>query len=386
MRSKFKNMNRQQFFGIKKAFLVCSLLSFIQVSACRYTVREIGYTDLGDTNFHLYLIVNDDTEKGTLEGFLQVGYAMLLDSNVKVSIVNSDMDTTHPALKYITHKNRSRDLVEVLLVSPLGKSKLISKSESFEKDELWDLMEVLIDSEIRTKMTLDLAKSYGVLLLVEGENPIENARVHKAAKKAMEEIHSITALMAKPVDVPLRFYVLPYEKRTSEDLLLWSLGIYLEDKEPSLVTLFGRGRMMGAPLRGKEINAKETFKLLSIIGADCECGLERKWMLGTTVPLRWSKETQSVLSKELGFDVENPMIKSEMSQILSINLPIIEKISATTYVNSLERSKTMNKNEMNDETDSLNTSTNHIILYTLFAVLLIIGGAGTVLYLKTKNR
>lgn len=380
-----ENMSRQKSFLLKFVFLVCSLLSFAQVFACRYTVREIGYTDLGDTDFHLYLFVNNDTAKETIEGFQQVGYAMLLDTNVKISIVNVDKEPEHPAIKYIVLKNEPRDLIEIMLVSPQGSAKLISKQKSFDKDEFWDLMDGLVNSEITAQMTKDLATSYGALLLVEGKDPIENNRIHEVAKKAMQEIHSISKSMAKPVDVPVRLYVLPYNKRKSEEVLLWSLGVPLVDEEPALVTLFGRGRMMGAPLKGKEINVESTFRLLSIIGADCECGLDRKWMLGSTVPLRWGMDTQAVLANDLGFDVENPMVKSEMSQILSIKLPLIEKITATTYVESLEKPKETDIAQDQDLEYVEQDTTSSIFLYTLLGFSLIIG-LGVVFFLKKKNR
>jgi len=380
MNFKLKNMNRQKSYFVKFVFLIFSLLSFYQATACRYTVREIGYTDLGNTDFYLYMFVNDDTEKEVLEGFQQIGYAVLLDSNVKISIVNIDRETEHPALKYINLKNRKRDLLEILFISPFGKAKLISKQISFEKDEFWEMMESLVNSDIRAKMNAELVKSYGALLLVEGSNPIENARVREIAKKAIEEILLITKSMAKPVDLPVRLYEIPYEKRGSEEILLWSLGVSLLDEAPSLVTLFGRGRMMGKALKGNEINTKEVFKLLSIIGADCECGLEKKWILGSTVPLRWSMNTRSILTKELGFDVENPMVKSEMSQILSINLPVIEKISTTTYVNSLERLEASNQNQDFDNEFSTNT----IILYSFLSLVLLIGSIVGILFYRKR--
>lgn len=377
-------MSRQKFILFKVTFLVFSMLSFFQLFACRYTVREIGYTDLGDTDFHLYLFVNKDTDLETIKGFQQVGYAMLLDTNVKISIVNLDTEPKHTAIKYIDLKNRSKDLVEIMLVSPLGKAKLISKQKSFDKEEFWNLMDGLVSSKIVAKMTNDLALSYGALLLVEGKDAIENNRIQKVAKKAIQEIRSISKSMAKPIDVPVRLYVLPYKERQSEDILLWSLGVSLVDEEPFLVTLFGRGRMMGSPLKGKEINVESAFKLLSIIGADCECGLDRKWMLGSTVPLRWSMNTQAILSKDLGFDIENPMVKSEMSQILSIKLPLIEKITPTTFVNSLEKGKEVNTTNRQEDVAVHQSSAKSTLIYTLLAFVLFVG-FGVLFFFKKNN-
>jgi len=377
MKNETMTIYKNKYIFLKMAFLFWGLLSFYESSACRYTVREIGYTDLGETDYHLYMIVDDLVEEATIKDFKQIGYAVLMDSNVKVSVVNIDNDKRHLALDYLDIDNRAKGLVEFLLVSPEGKAKLITTNGILQKEMLWDVMETLVNSEIRDRMVKEFYRSYGALLLVEGKNPIENLRVRKVAEKAIEEIQAITGAMAKPIDVPVRLYVLPYAKRKSEEILLWSMGVSLEDKDPYLVTLFGRGRMMGAPLKGWEITSKETFKLLSIIGADCECGLERKWLLGSAVPFRWGMEQSSLLAAELGFDVENPMVKSEMSQILSIDISVIDKISTDTYVNSLERI------ESKEEESGFSKQ---VVVYTLLIMFFFVCFLGVFYYLKLRRR
>ena len=104
-----------------------------------------------------------------------------------------------------------------------------------------------------------------------------------------------------------------------ERMLLWSLGIN-EQKvdDPHVVILYGRGRRCGALLKGEEITTNKIFNILSIIGADCECRLDRYWILGTSIPIRWGAEIQTEAVRCLGFDSENPIIKNEMKQILSM--------------------------------------------------------------------
>lgn len=75
---------------------------------------------------------------------------------------------------------------------------------------------------------------------------------------------------------------------------------------------------MGPVLQGDLISRDIIHNLLSIVGADCECGLDHSWILGRMIPLRWESSVQNELAKNLGFDIENPMVRSEMSQILSL--------------------------------------------------------------------
>ena len=53
-----------------------------------------------------------------------------------------------------------------------------------------------------------------------------------------------------------------------------------------------------------------------VIGADCECGLDKNWLQGTMLPMLWDKKTLGRITKNLGFDPENPLIKIEINQIM----------------------------------------------------------------------
>jgi hypothetical protein len=57
---------------------------------------------------------------------------------------------------------------------------------------------------------------------------------------------------------------------------------------------------------------------MRLIGMDCECGVDLSTMKGPPIPLKWDEETQDLASMALGFDPENPMVKLEVSQILSL--------------------------------------------------------------------
>ena len=85
-----------------------------------------------------------------------------------------------------------------------------------------------------------------------------------------------------------------------------------------MAVIYGSGRILGPVLGGTEISKRIMFNLMTVVGADCECGLDHKWILGRMIPLRWEGSIQAELIKFLGFDVESPMIKTEMSQIVSL--------------------------------------------------------------------
>ena len=97
------------------------------------------------------------------------------------------------------------------------------------------------------------------------------------------------------------------ERRPDDDII-----------KPHVAVLYGRGRQIGSPFKGEAITESAVFNILSVIGSACECGLERKWVLGAMLPIRWGEKLQSEVVKLLGFNPESPMVKTEISQMLSL--------------------------------------------------------------------
>jgi hypothetical protein len=109
------------------------------------------------------------------------------------------------------------------------------------------------------------------------------------------------------------------DKLLQEQVFLWSLGITAEDlQEPHAAIFYGRGRRFGPVLKGEEISTKNIYTLLSIIGLSCECGIDRLKLMGATIPIKWNSDKKSEVLTKLGFDAENPVVKTEMMQIMSL--------------------------------------------------------------------
>ncbi len=74
---------------------------------------------------------------------------------------------------------------------------------------------------------------------------------------------------------------------------------------------------MGPNIVGDDITAQRVEDYLGVVGADCECGLDRKWMQGSMLPIRWEEPLRERLAAGLGFDPEDPMVKTEISILVS---------------------------------------------------------------------
>ena len=68
--------------------------------------------------------------------------------------------------------------------------------------------------------------------------------------------------------------------------------------------------------RAKRSPADNLAQVLSIIGADCECGFDHRWLQGTMLPARWDESLQQRVATGLGFDPESPLIRMEMVSIV----------------------------------------------------------------------
>ena len=290
--------------------------------ACKYTIREIGFTDIGAQPYMLYFFVKSNTSEEIVSTFRKVAYPVLMDTNVKTEIINVDEQKDHPALKFLHHWNTGSFPVAIL-VSFDGRSIVVPfpKTVKSTKEAVWSMTESIVNSRIRGEIVKNIVRSYSIVLLIEGEDGSENRIARNRAEQAIIEISGLVESMPKPTDIIPKIIIIPYESISDESILLWSLGFDRTiNNGPEIAVLYGRGRLMGPVLKNEQITKTNIFNLLSIVYADCECGLDRRWKLGTMIPFRWETNIQGELAKQLGFDVENPMIKSEMSQILSIDV------------------------------------------------------------------
>jgi hypothetical protein len=212
-----------------------------------------------------------------------------------------------------------KSLPAAVLVSPDGQSYPVSLAERdrpFE-ETLRAALEDILSSPKREEILRQVIKTYGVVLLIEGTDARENTRAKKAASYAIEQISSQMEMMPKPIAHPPVLIVMNQESLSDEEILLWSLGLDGGKlSEPHAAVLYGRSRWMGPMFKGEEIDENNLASVLFVIGDDCECNLDYRWLQGTMLPARWTDKMQAQVAENLGFDPENPMIKMEISSII----------------------------------------------------------------------
>jgi len=286
--------------------------------ACRYTVREIGFADFGKDQYYFVLFDDGNISEADIKTFKNTARAAMQDANIIIQVIDINGENSLLTKYYKAYAGKVKP--NIMLISPEQRAKefFIDKSENFSL-ALWDLIEEILFSPARTELTNHIIKAYSVVLFVEGSNKEENEKARKLLNIGIDEIKKIMAGLPHPVSTPPHVITIKYKETEQENITLWSLGWTKKDKEhPSIAMMYGRGRRMGPLLKGDKIRQDIIENMLRFIGEDCECGLDRSWMLGTMLPLRWDSKLKAAVLKEYGFDADNPLIISEMSQILSI--------------------------------------------------------------------
>jgi hypothetical protein len=299
-------------------FILIGVFQFHSSFACKYNVREAGFVDLGNEFYFLNLYVDNTSPKEIIASFRQITSELLNDSNVKPQIVNTDLDGYQTETTYL--KTHNVDSLPVLLLkSPDGQSIILPvdfRSQLFKRS-MENIVHTILFSSKREKILKEVIDAFGIVLLIEGKSREKNNLAKKFIKKAIENIRRKMKLMPKPIKHPPKLLTLSNHQVNHEEILLWSLGLdYKEIAEPVAFVLYGRARWIGPLFNGDRITSENLTAILMTIGMDCECGLNKSWIQGTRLPVKWDQQIQNRVAKNLGFDPENPMMKMEIARIM----------------------------------------------------------------------
>lgn len=284
------------------AFVLASAFAGLCLQACRYSVRDTGFVDFGSVPYRLELAAGDLPD-AVADLYRQSAASLLLDSNIEFG-VGSPTTPGRPTLSLTDATGRRFDAIQE---APLPR----------QREEVTQLMESIVASPLRENIHREALQSFAVLVLVEGTEAAANERARSVLQKAIDAVERLMPGMPKPVAVPPQLIVVPISGQSSEALTLWGLGLDpAPDPDPRLAIVYGRGRRLGAPLEGPTITRTAVQERLVMIGQDCECDLDRAWLKGLVLPGRWDRELQEIAARTLGFDPENPMVRTEVSRIV----------------------------------------------------------------------
>ena len=89
----------------------------LTVALCRYTVRDVGFVDLGDPGYQYYTFVSEAKAPGVTAACRGVAAAVFADTNIDFAVVDVDGDEDHPAQSYVRELSIERFPTTVLATS-----------------------------------------------------------------------------------------------------------------------------------------------------------------------------------------------------------------------------------------------------------------------------
>ena len=307
---------------LKRFFILLIFVQHTQALCCRFNVRDVGFVDLGSKPYNLYIFIGNDMPNDVRDSLQSICVATFYDTNIKFDLISVSEALKTSAKDFIPPNFKGEFPVAVLVAPdhyPNRKTLNITLHKEGEPitKTAWDALESLVDSPRRNAILEKVFDCYGVIMVVGGENADENKRIRTIAERVASETAATLSELEKEIQNPPVIEVITTDQFEKEKAFLWSLNILKKPQNPKVVILYGRGRKIGPVLEGNTLNEAAITAILSTIGLNCECGLDRKWMQGAMVPLKWDKDRKQKIAKQLGFNPESPEIRIEMSQILA---------------------------------------------------------------------
>ena len=296
----------------------CLAIGTCPVRACQYNVREVGFIDLGIEPYRLIAYLPENVPAGGPSGLNEAMALALAETNIRFEPVMAGADANQAAMESARAHGISH-FPAAVLVSPDGQSMPVALPEKAASlaEAVPSALESILDSPTRRQILEGSADSYGVVLLIEGLDPQRNGAARQTVSAAISQIGEQLGSLPKPISKPPQLVVLDQKSLAREQVLLWTLRLKAEDvNQPYAAVFYGRGRWIGPLFEGETLTSDNLTQLLSVVGADCECSLDHRWLQGTMLPARWDGALQQKVVQSIGFDPENPMTKAEMVSIV----------------------------------------------------------------------
>jgi hypothetical protein len=275
--------------------------------------------DLESEHYRLQAFVRRTTPESDIYRLKTAAEVALQGSNVRLEIVDLDSPTLDAPPETSPSATAPTSTLALALLSPDGQMlNPLAAAASSGSSPVWaKVLDPLVSSPARDRLLESVSQCFGAILLLDGTDTAANEKARATIEESIEQTRAQMRTLPKSIARPPELVRLDTASLARESTLLWSLSLKPQPTvHPRALVLYGRMRWIGPVMNGEEITTRNLVGLLSMIGADCECGLDLQWTLGTRLPVRWSDRTHALAVKGLGFDPENPVVKTEIAAIL----------------------------------------------------------------------
>ncbi|HID57518.1 TPA: hypothetical protein EYP37_13365 [Candidatus Poribacteria bacterium] len=378
------------------AVALLMLLSALRAFSCPYIIRDVGFA-LPRRPYHIYCLVKGGSpeEKRITTIFESVSAEVLRGSNVEAEVV--EVGHLPASIRKQLGPIDLNDLPRAILISPEGKALVLPKVDYTSERSVRRQLEDVISSPKREEIKRHIVRNWCVVMLVEGTDRRENERAKEAILRASHQIVGAVTETGTMVRRKPYLTLLSPQDRGEERILLWSLGLLEgEGERPRAVVLFGRGQQIGPVIEGKGINDRSMLSLLYTLGKACACTTDTKLLSGPQIPLKWGDDIRGEVCRELGFDPENPVLKSTLAMLgLFVENPSACRATmgyVETPVEKLEKEENPTillplSASATDEVEAEPTMEEgvHIMLFTSVVMFLAVGIGALFLLIKRRR-
>ena len=197
----------------KIGLLVLAILfNIIQVEACRYTIREIGFSALNKVTYILYRV---DSYTATFPKQLAAGFK---SSNIKTHAINASIEKDNQVIAFAKSQNKG---FPVYVLVDINKRMLALSAAEYKNKIVSGVLASPIQQQLQEKLPIN----YATVLLIEGREAESNHLARQHILKTCKHIENIMPNMPKQVDLGPDMTVIEQSNFEDEKVLLWSLGV-----------------------------------------------------------------------------------------------------------------------------------------------------------------
>lgn len=289
--------------------VVCLAHAAVAV-ACQYTVRDIGFVDLRGPEYSI-VIRGDVDERVKKEAAVELNW--LADSNAR--------STFRPG-------NVSGWVVEIVdrqgRVLRMGDSESPRSSASdpatLDAERIGRIVRERFESPAMKAIRDGAAETFAQILVVEGSDAAERSRANEMARQATAALAKLEPMLPRPLAKPVGSVTVAADRRATETMLLWALGLdSLPPERSAIAVIYGRGKLAGRVVSAEEGDGRELLAQLALVGESCECETDRRWTEEPVLPGYWPKDFRRRASDGLGFDPDSPLVRAEVARIVGRN-------------------------------------------------------------------
>ena len=301
--------------------LLYSLSTASVTVACKYSVRDLAFVDIHDSEWVLMAVQSPDTSKPQSDEWHTTITGALENTNVRcqwLAPTSSDAATVRQLFT-----DHSQPLLLAVrgpdgVTTPLW-PKHLKAQEPSAAVAMQSALSHLIESPSRDEVLNETVTALCVLLIVDGSDTSDARResIHRTVRTAADQVATRSWALDKATQRGPQVVVVSAEERARERWLLWSIGLDANATDSAVAVIYGAGRCLGETVYGDEIDEERLVRLASVCGRDCECDLDRRWLYGRQMLLRWGERRAILAESHLDFDPQSAMVIAETNAILS---------------------------------------------------------------------